>query len=40
LNHLTVKDAAAAPDVALGEFLVDLVLAIVLFDTGAQFLLT
>jgi hypothetical protein len=37
LNHLTAKDVAAAPDVALGEFLVDSVLAIVLFDTGAQF---
>jgi hypothetical protein len=38
LNHLTAEDAAAAPDVALGEFLVDTVLATVLFDTGAQFL--
>jgi hypothetical protein len=37
LNHLTAEDAAAAPDVALGEFLVDSVLATVLFDTGAQF---
>jgi hypothetical protein len=38
LNHLTTKKVAAAPDVALGEFLVDSVLATVLFDTGAQFL--
>jgi hypothetical protein len=38
LNHLTAEDAAAAPDVALGEFLVDSVLANILFDTGAQFL--
>jgi hypothetical protein len=37
LNHLTAEDAAAATDVALGEFLVDSVLATVLFDTGAQF---
>jgi hypothetical protein len=37
VNHLTAEEAAAAPDVALGEFLVDSVLAIVLFDTGAQF---
>jgi hypothetical protein len=37
LNHLTAEDAAAAPDVALGEFLVDSVLATVLFDIGAQF---
>jgi hypothetical protein len=37
LNHLTAEDAATAPDVALGEFLVDSVLATVLFDTGAQF---
>jgi hypothetical protein len=37
LNHLTAKDAAAAPDVAIVEFLVDSVLATVLFDTGAQF---
>jgi hypothetical protein len=37
LNHLTAEDAANAPDVALGEFLVDSVLATVLFDTGAQF---
>jgi hypothetical protein len=37
LNHLTAEDAAAAPDVALGEFLIDSVLATVLFDTGAQF---
>jgi hypothetical protein len=37
LNHLTAEDAAAAPNVALGEFLVDSVLATVLFDTGAQF---
>jgi hypothetical protein len=35
LNHLTAEDATAAPDVALGEFLVDSVLATVLFDTGA-----
>jgi uncharacterized MnhB-related membrane protein len=35
LNHLTAEDAASAPDVALGEFLVDSVLATVLFDTGA-----
>jgi hypothetical protein len=38
LNHLTSKEAVAAPDVALGEFLVDLVLATVLFETEAQFL--
>jgi hypothetical protein len=25
LNHLTAEDAATAPDVALGEFVVDLV---------------
>jgi hypothetical protein len=37
LNHLTAEEAAAAPDVALGEFLVDSVLATVLFDTEAQF---
>jgi hypothetical protein len=37
LNHLTAEDTAAAPDIALGEFLVDSVLATVLFDTGAQF---
>jgi hypothetical protein len=37
LNHLTAKEAATAPDVALSEFLVDSVLATVLFDTGAQF---
>jgi hypothetical protein len=37
LNHLTAEDAAAALDVALGEFFVDSVLATVLFDTGAQF---
>jgi hypothetical protein len=37
LNHLTTEEVAAAPDVALGEFLVDSVLATVLFDTGAQF---
>jgi hypothetical protein len=37
LNHLTAEEAAAAPDVALSEFLVDSVLATVLFDTGAQF---
>jgi hypothetical protein len=37
LNHLTAEEAAAAPDAALGEFLVDSVLATVLFDTGAQF---
>jgi hypothetical protein len=36
LNHLTAEEAAAAPDVALGESLVDSVLATVLFDTGAQ----
>jgi hypothetical protein len=37
LNHLTSEDAAVAPDIALGEFLVDSVLATVWFDTGAQF---
>jgi hypothetical protein len=37
LNHLTADDAAAAPDIALGEFLVDSSLATILFDTGAQF---
>jgi hypothetical protein len=37
LNHLTTEDAAAARDIALGVFLVDSVLATVLFDTGAQF---
>jgi hypothetical protein len=37
LNHLTAEDAATAPDVALGEFLVDSVLATILFNTGAQF---
>jgi hypothetical protein len=37
LNHLTTEEAVAAPDVALGEFLVDSVLATVLFDTGADF---
>jgi hypothetical protein len=37
LNHLTAEEAAAAPDVALSEFLVDSVLATVLFDTEAQF---
>jgi hypothetical protein len=37
LNHLTTEDAVAAPDGALGEFLVDSVLATVLFHTGAQF---
>nr|TKW37908.1 hypothetical protein SEVIR_1G080000v2 [Setaria viridis] len=36
-NHLTAEDAAAAPDVALGEFLVDSIKATVLFDTGAKF---
>jgi hypothetical protein len=39
LNHLTVEDAAAAPDVALGEFLVDSVLATVLFDSSLNFLI-
>jgi hypothetical protein len=38
LNHLTAEEAAAAHDVALGELLVDSVLATVLFDTGAQLL--
>jgi hypothetical protein len=37
VNHLTAEDAAAAPDITLGEFFVDSVLATVLFDTGAQF---
>jgi hypothetical protein len=37
LNHFTAEVAAVAPDVALSEFLADSVLAIVLFDTGAQF---
>jgi hypothetical protein len=37
LNHHTAEEAAAAPDVALGEFLVNSILATVLFDTGAQF---
>jgi hypothetical protein len=38
LNHLITEEAAATPDVALSEFLVDSVFATVLFDTGAQFL--
>jgi hypothetical protein len=37
LNHRTTEDAAAATDVALGEFLFDSVLATILFDTGAQY---
>jgi hypothetical protein len=37
VNHLTAEEAAATPDAALGEFLVDSVLATVLFDTGAQY---
>jgi hypothetical protein len=37
LNHLTAEEVAAAPDVTFGEFLVDSVLATVLFDTRAQF---
>ncbi|CAN6362592.1 unnamed protein product [Urochloa humidicola] len=36
LNHLTAEDAATAPDVALGEYLVDSAKATVLFDTGAS----
>jgi hypothetical protein len=38
LNHLTAEEAAVAPDVALGQFLVDSVLATIMIDTGAQFL--
>ena len=37
MNHLTTEEAAAAPNVALGEFLVDSVMATILFDTSAQF---
>jgi hypothetical protein len=37
LNHLTAEEAAAAPDVALGEFLVDSILATVWSIPGAQF---
>jgi hypothetical protein len=37
LNHLTAEEAVIAPDVTLGEFLIDSVLATVLFDIEAQF---
>jgi hypothetical protein len=35
LNHLTEEEAADAPDVVIGEFLVCGTIALVLFDTGA-----
>jgi hypothetical protein len=35
LNHLTEEEAADAPDVVIGEFLVCGTTALVLFDTGA-----
>jgi hypothetical protein len=35
LNHLTEEEAAHAPDVMIGEFLVCGTIALVLFDTGA-----
>jgi hypothetical protein len=35
LNHLTEEEAADAPDVVIGEFLVCGTSALVLFDTGA-----
>jgi hypothetical protein len=35
LNHLTEEEAADAPDIMIGEFLVCGTIALVLFDTGA-----
>jgi hypothetical protein len=36
LNHVTAEEAAEAPDVVLGTFLVNSIPARVLFDSGAS----
>ena len=36
VNHIHAQEAQAAPGVVLGEFLVELILASVLFDSGAS----
>jgi hypothetical protein len=38
MNHVTAEEAAEAPDVVLGTFLINSVPAKVLFDSGASHL--
>ena len=36
VNHIDAQEAQEAPDMVLGEFLIDSILATVLFDSGAS----